>query len=40
MVRDNIIEPVSEPTDWVSSMVAVQKKNGDLRICIDPNHLN
>ena len=27
---------VYEPTDWVNSMVMTEKKNGDVRICIDP----
>ena len=33
------IARVSEPTDWVSSMVTVYK-NGKVRICIDPKDLN
>ena len=33
------ITKVQEPTDWVSSMVAVMK-NGKVRICIDPKDLN
>ena len=40
MVRANIIAPVTEPTSWISSMVAVPKKNGTLRICLDPKDLN
>ena len=36
----NIITPVTEPTDWVSSLVVVQKPNGSLRICLDPRNLN
>ena len=35
-----IIEPVSKPTQWVSSMVTAPKSNGDIRICIDPKDLN
>ena len=30
---------MSEPTDWVSSMVTVYKTR-KVRICIDPNYLN
>ena len=30
---------MTEPTDWVSSMVTVVK-NGKVRICIDPKDLN
>lgn len=35
-----VIEPVSEPTPWVSQMVVAKKKNDKLRICIDPHELN
>ena len=36
-----VITPVSEPTEWVSSMVATNKKQTkDIRICIDPRDLN
>ncbi|XP_061727723.1 uncharacterized protein K02A2.6-like [Cydia pomonella] len=35
-----IIEPVDEPTDWVSSIVLVEKPDGKLRLCIDPQNLN
>lgn len=38
--NENIVERLSEPTDWVSSMVIVQKANNDIRICIDPKDLN
>ncbi|KAK2707404.1 hypothetical protein QYM36_015187 [Artemia franciscana] len=31
----NIIEKVSELTDWVNAMVMVEKKEGDIRLCID-----
>ena len=40
MVNANIIAPVTEPTKWISSMVVVPKKNGTLRICLDPKELN
>ena len=40
MEKDGIITSVTEPTDWVSSLVIVEKKNGDLRICLDPKDLN
>ena len=36
----DVIERVYEPTDWVNSMVIVIKKNGQLRICINPRDLN
>ena len=40
MVADKIIIPVTEPTDWVSSVLAVPKKDGSVRICLDPKDLN
>uniref|UniRef100_A0A2C9M0F0 Reverse transcriptase domain-containing protein n=1 Tax=Biomphalaria glabrata TaxID=6526 RepID=A0A2C9M0F0_BIOGL len=40
LVSRKILVPVDEPTDWVSQMVVVKKTNGNLRICIDPQHLN
>lgn len=32
--KDQIIVKVEEPTEWVSSIVIVSKKNGKLRLCI------
>ena len=40
MIKEGIPTNVSEPTDWISNMVAAKKSNGDLRICIDQSHLN
>jgi RNase H-like domain found in reverse transcriptase/Reverse transcriptase (RNA-dependent DNA polymerase) len=40
LVARKIITPVSTPTDWISSMVAVNKSNGKLRLCLDPKPLN
>ncbi|GBM56927.1 hypothetical protein AVEN_168596-1 [Araneus ventricosus] len=40
MVKAGVIEKVTEPTDWVSPLVIVQKKNGALRVCLDPQNLN
>ena len=40
MERLNVVEKVTEPTNWVNSMVTIIKPNGSLRICIDPRHLN
>ncbi len=40
MCKLGVITPQSEPTEWVSNMVAAKKKNGDIRICIDPKDLN
>ncbi|XP_041485958.1 uncharacterized protein K02A2.6-like [Lytechinus variegatus] len=40
MENMNVIKQVDEPTDWVSSLVVVKKKNGQLRVCLDPRDLN
>ena len=40
MVKIGAITPVSEPTECVSQMVAARKKDGGIRICIDPRDLN
>ena len=40
MLDLDVIRPVSEPTDWVSSLTYVQKPNGSLRICLDPKDIN
>ena len=34
MVADKIVTPVTEPTDWVSSVLAVPKKDGSVRIFV------
>ena len=39
MVKDGILAKVTEPTDWINSLVVV-KKPSKLRICIDPKDLN
>ena len=39
LVQRNVITPVTEPTEWVSSMLAVIKPN-KIRIFIDPRDLN
>lgn len=40
MEKQGVIESVVRPTDWVSSVVIVEKPNGSLRLCIDPIDLN
>ena len=40
MAEKQIIAPVTEPTQWVSSMVVAQKKDGRVRIYLDPQPLN
>ena len=33
------ISSVQEPTDWVSCMIAAQKPDRNIRLCIDPHYL-
>ena len=40
MEKMQIIQKVNKPTLWVSSLVCTMKKNGGLRICLDPRNLN
>ena len=40
MEEQDVIEKVTEPTDWVNSLVVVEKPNGKLRVCLDPRNLN
>ena len=41
MVKNKIIRKVTyRPTDWVLSLTFSHKKDGSLRICLDPRHLN
>ncbi|XP_014662711.1 PREDICTED: uncharacterized protein K02A2.6-like [Priapulus caudatus] len=39
MEKQGIIAKVTKPTEWISSLVAVQSQN-KLRVCIDPRDLN
>lgn len=36
----DVIEEVTEPTEWVSPMVPVIKPNGSIRLCVDLKKLN
>ena len=41
MENDQIIVKVNEPTDWLNSLVVVEKpQTGKLRICLDPKTPN
>ena len=44
MLADDIIAPVTEPTDWVNSIVCNIKETADgkkkVRLCLDPKDLN
>ena len=38
--EQNFIADVDKPTELVSNIVIVKKKNGSLRLCLDPKPLN
>ena len=40
LVKSKVITPVTEPTEWCSQISIQTKKNGNLRVCIDPRPLN
>ena len=40
MELKGVISKCDAPTDWVSSLLIVEKKNGSLRLCLDPRDLN
>ena len=35
-----IVKDVDKPTDWVNNLVVTEKKDGSLRVCLDPKPLN
>ena len=35
-----VIRKTSKPTEWVHSLVVVEKKDRSLRLCLDPKDLN
>ena len=40
MEKEGIIRPCPETTDWVHNLVIAVKKDGDIRVCLDPKNLN
>ena len=40
MEKLGVIVRQENPTEWVNSLVVVQKPNGAVRLCIDPRDLN
>lgn len=40
MEQEGIIRACPETTEWVHNLVTVVKKDGTLRLCLDPRNLN
>ncbi|CAF4745894.1 unnamed protein product [Pieris macdunnoughi] len=40
MMDLGVIRKVTHPTNWVNAIVLAPKKNGDIRLCLDPRPLN
>ena len=38
--KAEIVAKVNRPTDWVNSLVVAEKRDGSLRLCLDPKDLN
>ena len=36
LIEKGVLVPVTKPNEWVSQMAVVHKRDGKLRICIDP----
>lgn len=35
-----MVQKVDRPTKWVNSLVILEKRNGSLRLCLDPRNFN
>ena len=40
LLEQKVIIPVTQPTDWISSLAYLWKADGNLRTCLKPAHLN
>jgi len=40
LTDQGVIQPVTEPTPWVSALLIASKRDVGLRLCIDPKPLN
>lgn len=38
--KRKVVEKVNKPTEWVNSLVIIEKADGSLRLCLDPKDLN
>ena len=36
----DVVEKFSSPTSWINLLVVVEKRNGDIRICLDMRQAN
>ena len=36
LVEQGILAKVTEPTDWINSLVCITKSTGALQLCLDP----
>lgn len=40
LASNQISSPATEPTNWVSSVLAMPKKDGLIHVCLDPKDFN
>ena len=40
LTKSGVVSKLDRPTDWVNNLVIVEKKDGSLRLCLDPKDLN
>jgi len=40
LTNQGIIQPVTEPTPWMSALLIASRRDGAIRLCIDPTSLN
>jgi len=40
MVAAGVLVKQNDPNDWVNSLLAVERKDGSLQLCLDPKDLN
>ena len=40
LVNIGVLKKVEQPTPWLSQIVITSKKNGDIRMCLDPKESN
>jgi len=40
MLNAGIIRPITQPTEWCSTLVPIEKKSGQVRLCVDLRAVN